>query len=61
MHHNRAALTLVATTALLSMASGLYAADAPTYSSDVAAILNQSCVSCHRPGEIAPMSLLSYS
>ena len=45
-----------------AMLSGqaLQAADAPTYSKDVAPILNRSCVSCHRPGEIAPMSLLSY-
>src|SRR5512135_3624655 len=32
----------------------------PTYSRDVAPILYRSCTSCHRPGEIGPMSLLSY-
>ena len=31
-----------------------------TYTKDVAAILNKNCAVCHRPGEIAPMSLLSY-
>lgn len=36
------------------------AADRPTYSNDIAPILNENCVSCHRPGEIAPMSLQSY-
>jgi hypothetical protein len=33
---------------------------APTYTRDVAPILYRSCTSCHRPGEIGPMSLLSY-
>ncbi len=33
---------------------------APTYSKDVVAILHQQCVSCHRPGEAAPFSLLTY-
>ena len=33
---------------------------APTFSKDVAPILYKNCVSCHRPGEIAPMSLLTY-
>jgi hypothetical protein len=33
---------------------------APTFNRDVAPILYQNCVTCHRPGEIAPMSLLSY-
>ena len=31
-----------------------------TFSKDVAPILFKHCVSCHRPGEIAPMSLLTY-
>ena len=31
-----------------------------TFSKDVAPILYKSCAECHRPGEIAPMSLLSY-
>ncbi len=31
-----------------------------TFNKDVAPILNKNCVSCHRPGEIAPMSLTSY-
>jgi copper type II ascorbate-dependent monooxygenase-like protein len=32
----------------------------PTFTRDVAPILYKNCVGCHRPGEIAPMSLLSY-
>ena len=36
------------------------AAGVPTFSKDVAPILYANCVSCHRPGEIGPMSLLSY-
>src|SRR5579862_459556 len=36
-------------------------ADPPvTFSHDVAPILYRKCVSCHRPGEAAPMSLLTY-
>ena len=34
---------------------------APTFSRDVAPILYKNCVGCHRPGEIAPMSLLTYA
>ena len=33
------------------------AANVPTFSKDVAPILYKHCASCHRPGEIAPMSL----
>jgi hypothetical protein len=33
---------------------------APTFSKDVAPILYRNCATCHRPGEIAPMSLLTY-
>lgn len=32
----------------------------PTFSSDVAPILYEHCVTCHRSGEIAPMSLLTF-
>jgi hypothetical protein len=32
----------------------------PTYTKDVAPIMNARCVSCHRPGEAAPMSLTTY-
>ena len=31
-----------------------------TFSKDVAPIFFKSCTGCHRPGEIAPMSLLTY-
>ena len=31
-----------------------------TFSHDVAPVLYQHCVTCHRPGEVAPMSLLDY-
>jgi hypothetical protein len=32
----------------------------PTFSKDIAPILQKSCQTCHRPGAIAPMSLLTY-
>ena len=33
----------------------------PTFSKDVAPILYKNCATCHRPGELAPMSLLTYA
>src|SRR5262245_25562876 len=33
---------------------------APTFTKDVAPIFQEKCQSCHRPGYIAPMSLVSY-
>jgi hypothetical protein len=36
------------------------AASAPTFNKDIAPILYANCTSCHRPGEIAPMSLMTY-
>jgi hypothetical protein len=61
-------------TALLALAVGILCAalsaappqserDAgavPTFTKDVAPILFAQCTSCHRPGQIAPMSLLTY-
>ncbi|HEY3840330.1 MAG TPA: cytochrome c [Bryobacteraceae bacterium] len=46
------------------LACGLLSAaslpSSPTFYKDVAPILNAHCVQCHRPGEIAPMSLTGY-
>src|SRR5688572_11217852 len=51
------ALAIVAASAPVLAA----AADAgPTYNRDVAPILAESCVSCHRANQIGPMSLLTY-
>jgi hypothetical protein len=36
------------------------AAAAPTFHKDVVPILQKNCQTCHRPGEIAPMALLTY-
>jgi len=36
------------------------ASPVPTFSKDVAPILYKNCVTCHRPGEIGPMPLLTY-
>ena len=33
----------------------------PTFSADVAPILYENCVTCHRTGEAAPMSLITYA
>lgn len=41
-------------------ASGTKNAKAVTFSKDVAPIFNKQCAECHRPGESAPFSTLSY-
>ena len=56
-------LTVVAL-CLSLMSRGVRAAEDttyhPTYNQDVGQILLDNCASCHRPNQIAPMSLLSY-
>ena len=32
-----------------------------TFNKDVLPVLQKNCQSCHRPGEVAPMSLLTYN
>jgi hypothetical protein len=44
---------------LIALAATSFAA-APTYTKDVAPILSEHCATCHRAGEIGPMSLLTY-
>src|SRR6185436_10573042 len=60
--HMRFASTVrIATLAgVLASSQIAMAAEAPTYTKDIAPIMFRSCVNCHRPGEIAPMSLLNY-
>src|ERR1700682_449096 len=43
----------------LVFACGL-AAETPTYTKNVAPIIQKNCQGCHRPGESAPFSLLTY-
>jgi len=50
--------TVLVLTAIPSARTGF--AGTPTFSKDVAPILFKNCASCHRPGDIAPMSLLTY-
>lgn len=45
---------------LAAAALTLSAAGAPTFNQDVAPIFHSKCVGCHRPGESAPMSLITY-
>ena len=33
----------------------------PTFTEDVASIVFRNCTTCHRPGESAPFSLMSYA
>ena len=50
-------------TVLVGLAATLtvVAAPAPTFNKDVLPILQKNCQQCHRPGELAPMSFLTYS
>ena len=49
-----------ATVGALAGAVGLGASDSPTFYKDVVPIFQANCQNCHRPGEVAPMSLLTY-
>src|SRR5437868_9442023 len=51
---------LVAGALVAPWSSAHAAPESTTFTRDVAPILNAKCVSCHRAGEVAPMSLLSY-
>jgi mono/diheme cytochrome c family protein len=64
---NRTRLIVIALLACLALAlagiSRSSASDektAPTFSKEIAPIFYKNCAECHRPGEIAPMSLLTY-
>src|SRR5258706_7359261 len=54
------ALCALIAIALLAAAGRDQAGGGPTFNTDVAPIIYSRCVSCHRPGQAAPMALLSY-
>ena len=63
----RVSTTLIGACAALLVVSvaGVASAGAaegtPTFAKDVAPILYENCVSCHRPNHLAPMSLITYA
>src|SRR5260370_30028982 len=56
MRSNRTPLALLLALAAAPLLSGA----PPTYNKDIAPILYSKCATCHRPGEVAPFSLLTY-
>src|SRR6059058_3815294 len=46
--------------ASFAQAQSTISAAAPTFAKDVAPIFQQKCQTCHRPGQMGPMSLLTY-
>ena len=50
----------LAVAVVLLAVSAPVAAQTPTFYKDVLPILQVNCQTCHRPGEVAPMSLLTY-
>src|SRR5215510_11557746 len=55
-----AAVLTIVMAASVSMAAQSAAGTAPTFNKDVAAVVFNNCVICHRPNQIAPMTLTSY-
>src|SRR5438128_10394057 len=53
-------LVLSAGLIVLVTTATAWAQEDVTFSKDVAPILQRSCQNCHRPGSVAPMSLLTY-
>ena len=58
----RVAFVLVGSLLVFAPAAAIVqsAGSAPTFTKDVAPILYEKCGGCHRPGEVAPMALLTY-
>jgi hypothetical protein len=46
--------------AIASAAVAATGSTSPTFNKDVLPILQKNCQGCHRPGEVAPMSLITY-
>jgi len=55
-----AAASMSPVTSTIVAQTGVPTSGAPTFAKDVAPIIFGKCASCHREGEVAPMSLLTY-
>src|SRR4051812_12700268 len=55
-----AAFTTVGVLTVASLSAQQPAAGQVTFAKDVAPIFQRSCQNCHRPGAVAPMSLIGY-
>jgi len=56
----RSLIPLLALTSALTLEAASTPTAKPVFHKDVAPILQSRCQSCHRPGEVAPMSFLTY-
>ena len=56
----RARLFLAAALAVVSLSATAPAVESPTFSDEVVRVFQSRCQTCHRPGEHAPFSLLTY-
>src|SRR5688572_7523240 len=54
------ALVMVMTAGSMTTPVAAQSVSTPTFNKDVAAIIFNNCVRCHRPNQVAPMSLMSY-
>ena len=55
-----AAVVVCATVVAGEQYAAKSSAGVPTFTKDVAPVLYKNCVTCHRPGEIGPMSLVTF-
>jgi mono/diheme cytochrome c family protein len=53
--------TLTASSTWLALPASSAAAESVTFNKHIAPLVFQNCAGCHRPGEVAPFSLLSYA
>ena len=59
MRYRRVSTLRLSIAGLLTGIAALAAA--PTFNKEILPILQKNCQGCHRPGEVAPMSLINYS
>src|SRR5262249_12828394 len=64
MVSSRLAIIGLSALSVIGISAGAFATQdsksAPTFNKDVLPILQKNCQTCHRPGEVAPMSFLTY-